>query len=264
MHWCGRQQSGLGGVLQSVGVVYLAQTNLITASSSGSGANDFTQVALEVGDAGDAQTASGNNNGLASALYLGQTNAIFADYISVGRQWGNGGIFFNPAFANSIAYFRGANANAVTSWNIGDGVQNTLAAGGGSGTNDFTGGTINAVVNTMNIAKSSPASTTGSSAVTGTLTFNAGTITANTLNVSYNSAASDLSGNSYDYGVGTLNVNGSGVLTVNNTLNLGATFGTPAGGTPTATLNINNGSVLANQIIPDEQPSAASTSKAVR
>jgi hypothetical protein len=246
----GGNSSGLGSVLQSVGVVYLAQTNIITASSSGSGANDFTQVAFEVGDAGDAQTAAGYNNGMASSLYLGQTNAIFTDYITVGRQWGSGGIYFNPAFANSTAYFRGASANAVTSWNIGDGVRNTLAAGGGSGTNDFTGGTINALINTMNIAKSSPTSTTGSSAVNGTLTFNAGTITANTINVSYNPLASDLSGNCYDYGVGTVNVNGTGALVVNNTLNLGTTLGTPVGGLPTATLNINGGSVLANQIVP--------------
>ncbi|HSU52790.1 MAG TPA: hypothetical protein VLT36_01880 [Candidatus Dormibacteraeota bacterium] len=246
----GGNSSGLGGVLQSVGVLYLAQTNLITAASSASGANDFTQVGLEVGDAGDAQTAGGYNNGLPSALYLGQTNDIFADNISVGRQWGNGGLFFNPAFANSTAYFRGASANAIASWNIGDAVQNTLSAGGGSGTNDFTGGTIDAVVNTMNIAKASPTSTTGSSAMNGTLTFNAGTITANTLNLSYNPLATDLSGNSYDYGVGTVNVRGTGVLTVNNALNLASTFGTPAGGLPTATLNINGGSVLANQIVP--------------
>jgi hypothetical protein len=246
----GGNSSGLGSVLQSVGVVYLAQTNLITASSSGSGANDFTQVAFEVGDAGDAQTAAGYSNGKASSLYLGQTNAIFADYITVGRQWGNGGMFFNPAFPNSTAYFRGASATAVTAWNIGDGVQNTLTAGGGSGTNDFTGGTINAVVNTMNIAKSSPGSMTGSSAMTGRLTFNAGTITANIVNVSYNPLASDLSGLSYDYAVGTVNVNGIGALVVNNTLNLATTPGIPVGGTPTATLNINGGTVLANQIVP--------------
>jgi hypothetical protein len=245
----GGNSSGLGSILQSVGVVYLAQTNLITASSSGSGANDFTQVAIEVGDAGDAQTAAGYNNAAPSALYLGQTNAIFADYITVGRQWGSGGIFFNPAFANSTAYFRGASTSAIISWNIGDGVQNVLTGGGGSGTNDFTGGTVNAVANTITIAKSSPASTSGASAVSGALTFNGGTITANTMNVSYNPAASDLSGNSYDYGVGTVNVNGAGTLVINTSLNLGTTLGLPAGGLPTATLNVNGGTVLANQIV---------------
>jgi hypothetical protein len=92
----------------------------------------------------------------------------------------------------------------------------------------------------------------------GTLTFNAGTITATTLNVSYNPLATDLSGNVYDYGVGTVNVNGSGALVVNNTLNLGPTFGTPAGGLPTATLNINSGSVLANQIVPGTNSAVSS------
>ena len=40
-------------------------------------------------------------------------------------------------------------------------VQNTLAAGGGAGTNDFTGGTVDLLVNTMNMGKSSPTSMTG-------------------------------------------------------------------------------------------------------
>ena len=45
-------------------------------------------------------------------------------------------------------------------------------------------------------------------------------------------------------------MNGTGALVVNNTLNLGTTLGTPAGGLPTATLNVNGGAVLANQIVP--------------
>jgi hypothetical protein len=256
----GGNNSGLGTVLQTVGVVYLAQTNLISASATGSGASDFTQVALEVGDAGDAQSTAGYFNGIPSSLYLGQTNAIFADNITVGRQWGTGRILFNPSFPNSTAYFRGANATAINTWNIGDGVLNTLPAGGASGTNDFTGGSINALVTTMNIGKASPASTTGSSAVTGTLTFNLGTITATTVNLSYNPLATDLSGNSYDYGVGTVTVGGSGSLIINSNLNMATTLGFPAGGLPSATLNVNGGTVLANQIVPGTNGALSSIS----
>ena len=243
----GGYNSGPDTVLQPVGIVYLAQTNNIIVSSSTSGANDFAPVALEVGEAGDAETSAGYQNSIGSALYLGQTNAIFADYITVGRQWGSGGIFFNPAFANSTAYFRGVSTNRVAVWNIGDGVLNTLTVGGGTGTNDFTGGTVNALVNTMNIAKSSPNSFSAS-AITGTLTFNAGVVNANTVNVSDNPA--NIISTFYSYGIGTLNVNGTGTLIVNGNLNLGFTPGSASGGQPVATLNINgNGTVLANNVV---------------
>ncbi len=240
--------AGVGGyangftVPQPAGIIYLAETNTITAASSQPDNSDSSPVALEVGDA---DTLA---NTLGSTLYLGVTNGIFADNISVARQLASGGFFFNPAFtnANPSAYFRGASASAVANWVIGDGAASTLTPGG-SGTNDFTGGTVNALVNTMYIGKSS-SNDFNVTPVTGTLTFNAGTITANTLNVSFNSPATD--GNVYSYGVGTVNVSGTGALLVNNTLNLSATTGNLAGGSPVGTLNLTNGgAILANSIL---------------
>jgi hypothetical protein len=237
---------GPTSVLQAVGTVYLAQTNVITASS-GNGASDSALVALDIGDAGDAENLAGYGDSMGSALYLGQSNTISADYISVGRQWASGGIFFNPALSNPTVSIGGASAGAVAIWNIGDGAQNTLSVAGGFGTNDFTGGTVNASVNTLQIGLASPNSENTGAAVTGTLIFDAGTITANTVNISYNPAFSD--GNSYSYGVGTLNVNGTGALIVNNTLNLAAAAGNVFG-SPVATLNINGGSVVADYLVP--------------
>ena len=205
---------------------------------------------LNVGDAGDGETTAGYGNNMPSSLFLGQTNAIFADYISVGRQWASGGIFFNPAVVGGhpTVFIRGASANAVASWSIGDAAANALTSGSGSGTNDFTGGTVNALVNTLQIGKASPNSTTYQyGAQTGTLTFNAGTITADTVNLSFNPASAD--GNVYNYALGTLNVNGTGTLIVNDTLNL-AFAGGPVLAAPIGTLNINGGSVLANNILP--------------
>jgi hypothetical protein len=243
----GGYNSGMTTALQPVGTVYLAESNYITASSSSPGANDFTPVAFEIGDAGDAQTTAGFENGISSSLYLGRTNTVFTDYLSVGRQWGSGGIFFNPAFANSTAYFRGVNGGPIISWNIGDGVKNSLTGGGGAGTNDFTGGAIDILVNTMNVGKNSPNSGATSTAVSGTLTFNAGTLAANTLNASVNSP--NIDGNIYDYAVGTINVNGTGLLVAGN-LNLGVTTGPAVGTPPSATLNINGGTVFANNLLP--------------
>jgi hypothetical protein len=241
---------GLSTVLQSAGTVYLAQSNTIIATSDNSG-TDSSPVGLDVGDAGDAETAAGYNNRIGSSLYLGWTNNIFADYITVGRQWGTGGIFFNPAVisAHPTVSIGGASANQVLLWNVGDGVLNTLSAGMGAGTNDFSGGTVNALVNTLQVGLASANSTdTGHGAEIGVLTFNEGTITADTVNVSYNPAYSD--GNVYDYAAGTVNVNGTGTLIVTKTLNLAFAGGPVQGGAPTGTLNINGGSVWANTLVP--------------
>lgn len=237
---------GFTSVLQPAGTVYLAQSNSITVTG-GSGATDSTLVALDVGDAGDAETTAGFGDSASSVLYLGWTNAIWADFIDVGRQWASGAVYFNPSVSNAGAsvYIRGASANAVSTWNIGDGANNLLSGGAGSGIANFTGGSIDAMVNTLGVAVSSPLSVTPSSVVTGTLTFDAGTIWAATVNISDNPASG---GSYYSPAVGTVNINGSGALVVGGTLNLGLTPGAQSGGTPSATLNINSGAVWANTV----------------
>jgi hypothetical protein len=238
---------GFTTVLQPVGIVYLAQSNAIIANA-GDGASDGTLVAVDVGDAGDGETAAGFGDSLSSALYLGWTNAISADYIDIGRQWASGSISFNPSVTNAkpTAYIRGASAPAVARWNIGDGAGNLLTDGGGTGIADFTGGEINAMVDTLGVGVSSPNSTTASSIVTGTLTFDTGTLWAGTVNISDNPASS---GSYSEPAVGTVNVNGAGALVVSGTLNVGLAAGTQAGGTPSADLNINGGSVWANNVV---------------
>jgi len=246
---------GVGlSVPQAAGVVYLAQSNTITATSAQADDSDSSPVALEVGDS---STLAGS---ISSALYLGETNDISASAISVGRQLASGSILFNPAITNADptfssgpwAYFSGAGGGTspVETWAIGDGVANSGSPDPvtGAGTNDFTGGYVKALVNTLTVANSSSGSSQVG-AVTGTLSFNAGSMTANTLNVSMNNAFTD--GNVYNYGVGTVNVDGTGILTVNNTLSLAYTAGTLATAEvqPTATLNIDGGSVLANSIV---------------
>ncbi len=169
-------------------------------------------------------------------------------------------LFFNPALTNANptissgpwASFRGSSggASAVGTWNIGDGVGNSGSPNvvAGSGTNDFSGGYVSALINTLTIANGS-AGSSHVSAISGALTFNAGAIVANTLNLSVNNAFSD--GQVYNYGVGTVNVNGTATLTVNNSLNLALIAGTPATGSvvPSATLSIHGGSVMANNIV---------------
>ena len=217
---------GYTSVLQPAGTVYLAKTNNITVTS-GNGSADSALVALDIGDAGDNETHVGFGDSVSSALYLGETNAIFADYIDVGRQWASGGLFFNPAVVsgNPSAYIRGASGGAVARWNIGDAAENALTFGAGSGTVDLTGGAVNAWVNTLNVGVSSPNNTPATSTEAGTLTFNAGVISAATVNVSDNPATGSYAGPAQ----GTINVNGTGTLVVSGTLNLGSTAVAPSG-----------------------------------
>jgi hypothetical protein len=230
-------------VPQPSGIVYLAETNVIYAASSQTDSSDSSPVALEVGDA---DTLAGQS----STLYLGLSNAIYADNISTARQLASGGIFFNPAFtnANPAASIRGYSAGPVANWIIGDGAANTTTTLASSGTNDFTGGTVNALANALYVGKNSSGQN-ASGQVAGTLNFSSGTINVNNLNVSYNSAASD--GNVYDTSMGTINVDGAGLLVVNTTLNLAYVGGNQAYGmTPYGALNITNGgSVWANVIV---------------
>jgi hypothetical protein len=238
---------GFTSVLQPAGAVYLAETNSLTLTA-GNGQSDSALVALDVGDAGDAETQAGYGASSTSALYLGWSNNIQADYIDVGRQWANGKLAFNPAVTNSSpsVVIRGASANPVVSLNIGDGAENTLPAGGGSGTVDLTGGTANILVNTLNVGKSSPNCIAPTTVTTGTLTFNSGLIAASTVNISDNPANS---GSYVSPAAGVINVNGAATLVASSTLNLGLTPGAQAGGTPSAILNVNGGSVWANNVV---------------
>src|SRR5436190_1655803 len=80
---------------------------------------------------------------------------------------------------NAGAFFRGAGgADRVSSWTIGD---HSLVGGSSSsalGTNDFTGGTVDVLVDTLALGRSQSTSNANS---IGVLTFTSGTIDANTL-----------------------------------------------------------------------------------
>ena len=58
---------------------------------------------------------------LQNLIYLGQTNAIFADSLTIARQKANASLRFNSAFANAAAIFRGADGSSrVGAWMIAD------------------------------------------------------------------------------------------------------------------------------------------------
>ncbi len=221
----------------TIGTAYLAQTNTINAvggiTNNEGGQNEA--LSFMVGETGK------NGAGICS-LYLGQQNTIFANTIGVSLAKEQAQMVFNPIFVNPTASFYGPGGvgTPVFFWGIGDGLAQTGASTTPIGTVDFTGGTVNALVTTMYLGRTPNAS--GAVASTGTLTFNAGTIAVGTVFDGYQ--ASSVS----DFGVGNINVNGTGVFQV-GTLNMAQTTGGAGVTSTTGALTINGGTVDAGTIV---------------
>ena len=206
---------------RSTGRLILARTNTITASGS--------SPALIVGE-------STSNNGGGSSLLLGQTNALYVNNIAVGRTKESGSaIRFNGGLVNPVAFIRAADGTSpVATWTMGDGASDSGTTTC-NGTTDFTGGTVDALVGTMQVGRSSSGGS-GANLSTGTFTFNAGTVEVATLQIG-------LQGGSNAKGAsGTVNVNG-GLLNVTTALELGRTLGGTGYYITVARLNINGGTV---------------------
>jgi fibronectin-binding autotransporter adhesin len=201
---------GFANINRNTGYLFLARTNRLTARTSFTGS--LNVIGIEVG-------RSGSNNGNGSRLYLGQTNEIYANSIGVGMEKETGcQMIFNTAlFTDSVAYIRGSDGlSSVNLWTIGDGEANSGTTSC-QGTADFTGGTLNALVDTMTIGRAS-ANTSGTGNSRGTLTMAAGTLDVNTMQVGIQTL------NTSKNGDGTVNING-GKLIVNNSLDLGVATG---------------------------------------
>ena len=231
------------------GIVYLARTNFITLEqvldvnttnwSSGT-------PALVLGH----NTNAGNTNG--SQLFLGIQNNIYVNNIVSGRgNQTNNLITFNPAFLGSSpsVTFRGSDGTSrVGQWTIGDNSAGSLASSPTSGTNDFTGGNVDALVDRLLVGRGRSGNTVNTGI--GVLTFDTGTIDANIVRLG---TMVDESSSTNASGVGTLNVNGSATLVVNTVLELAHTNTTAVAAASAiagmrGTLNVNGGIVAANII----------------
>jgi pectin methylesterase-like acyl-CoA thioesterase len=245
----GSDQAGLA-TAAGQGTLYLAKTNTITTAWVG----DYSQpYVVNVTNAIDIGKGNAGNIG-ANYLYLGKTNGIFTDSIGVGRvkdTTSPGGVLsFNPVFTNSnpTAYFRGISGNAsrVTSWGIGDNAQNSSSSATTIGNVDFSCGTVDVLVDTMFLGRDREKGSAAS--LSGTLTFTAGTIDANTLTI-----GNQCGTNTGSACLGTVYVNGpSAKLVVNTTLELGHTTllsPTTSALNTKGVLAINAGTVCAKNVI---------------
>jgi hypothetical protein len=224
-----------GTIRRVAGVMYLARTNVIYADGQTAGGTTYSgNPGIYVGH----NTQSQNQSAMGSAIYLGITNAIFADYIVIGRgNQTNNLMTFNPGVIASqpTAYFRGFDGvSRVGVWTIGDNSASGPIASPSSGTNDFTGGQVDAMVGMMFVGRGAANNAPGASSPgIGTLTYNNGVFDISTLYIGYQ----NLSSNIYSSGIGTVNVNSTNATLLVNDLELGYATNTSIV-TPSGTLNL--------------------------
>ena len=230
----GAGNAGVGGG-GPFGKLILANNNLITVATLNVGIN-----------------TSGNNTS-SSSILLGANNVINVNNINVGTGKTQtsptitGTIKFNSGLTNPTVTIRAADGSSpVPSFVVGAG--NLLIANGSGtgmgGTVDFTGGSVNALVDVLKVGVGTGNSTGAS---LGNLIFNAGTINANSVTIGVRGATTGAAN-----ATGEIDVNGTANLIVNTTLKLadtstGASTGTTTGklvlggGTVTSSANIVNG-----------------------
>ena len=238
--------SSVGGAVNYVsGILYLAKTNNLTSTYQ----TTTTDTAGTEANAGIVMGDCIYNAGLRSYLYLGQANTINADTIAIGRQKASGTLAFNSIYPNIAPYpwitIQGLNGNPVSLFEVGGGANNTGTTTLTADAN-LTGGFVTATINKLNVGVASTAAT-GAGTTTGTLEFDAGTISASTVNIGLQTVA-----NTNKVGVGTISVNANPTIGTNATLsvignlNLAVNVNSPS---TTGTLDVNGGTVQANSIV---------------
>lgn len=213
------------------GRLILAKTNYITCTSPGIG----YQIAEVKQQAGQPCTN-----------LLGQVNYFNVNSMRIGgAKFGTPTVptrfSFKPGLVSPSVTFRDATgAGRQTAWYIGDDFTTYNSSGNSVGIMDLSGGTVDALVDTIYAGRGQQYCVTYYGGGNGTLTFNAGTIDVNTLEIGYQAAAGSSKAR------GMVNVNGTALLSVNESLRLAHDIGMGASSLSTNStgfLNINGGTV---------------------
>jgi hypothetical protein len=188
-----------------------------TLNLSNTGANTINATTLTVGE-----STSGGAPVVQGALHLKTTNTIRADSVYVGRRKGQGQVDIVAGGTLDLAGLSTAQADLYIGYN-----DNTTTMDLNQGTVDLSGGTFNASLDQLVIGYHQyPWNHAANGSGTGTLTFDAGTVTANTVtigsgsidppNATYPAAAAE------GRGVGTLNLMGGSLTASSITLGTGS------------------------------------------
>ncbi len=128
---------------------------------------------------------------------------------------------------------RDGGTNRVQLFSVGDNFEATNTSSNLSSTMDLTGGAADFLVGTLYVGRGGNAAT-GSAVTTGVLTYEKGTIDALTVEIGHNNQVTTQNPN------GTINVNGTALLTVANDIRLARKLGT---GNAVGALNVGTGTV---------------------
>ena len=237
--------SGNGSLGSASANIYIAANPTATATDTSSltlqGTSSITAATLTLdfnfGEGTISTTAGG-------VLNVNGTNTINANTITTtaGRNSGNTkGGFGKLVLGNGATLTLNDAANDGSPVTLLDIANYSFESGGSTGTGtggtiDFSAGTVNGSITTINIATSKAGSGTNTGTATGTLLFANGNLNATTINIARKASSSHPSN-----GTLTLAAGGTGTLTAGN-----ITFGSGTTGTPTGTININGATLTLN------------------
>ncbi len=176
------------------------------------------------------------------ALLLGRVNTIWSDSININLGAARPGIRmdFNTGLSNPSVTIRNKAGTGRANLSMG-------IAGGHSGaaTMDLTGGTVDLMLGTVDMGHMLQSDNNNPS---GTLTFNAGTVDATTMNLG---RVSGVDGDGWSAtGTGTVNIDGTGTL-IAGTINLGIVpddITTQNANRPIGSINLDGGTLRAQTI----------------
>lgn len=233
----------------------LAKTNILRATLTD--ANGWTNAARDYSFV-IGRNRGGNGSGTDFAFNLGLLNEFYFDSMLLGGSGnqadsgGNRQIAFNSSLSGTKSlYLRGADGARMANLTIGD----AQVEDGGTvsqGTKivvDLSAGSIDGLVDKLYLARD--ADTANGANCSGRLILNAGTLDANDAYLGYQTGPGN--GTGVGFCQGRVDVNGTALFRINNTLQLGYT--TVASGTPFQAesgygqLTIAGGTVAANTIL---------------
>jgi autotransporter-associated beta strand protein len=218
-----------GGTTRSQGIIYLAQTNIVTPRGD-----------IQIG------YLNTSSNSLPIGLYLGMTNLLLTDptlgngnVLNLAIQGcTNGFMKFNPAFVGGAtkptAFLSGA-GGSMANVNIAN-ASNAFVSSYGIA--DFTGGTVTWNIGTLKMGQAGAGATNNG---TGVLTFDDGTVTVATATVGSQTLSAG------GVGTGVINVGSNGTFQATSSITLAATTGTVTPGN-SGSINVNGGKLIANNI----------------
>jgi len=228
------------------GTLILAKTNFILAACPLGG----IPAAPIVGGFNVGVRTSTLNSSDYGDVQLGVTNAIWTDHMKIGSYSSSTGMMRFQASAlafNPVLTLRNTNGiDRISRVGIGDCIEQTATITANSfGTVDLTGGTVDALVESLAVGRNMGSGTTSRrGGGNGTLTWTAGTFDVTDASIGSQGA------NNRGSAVGVVNVLSNASLVVGTTVNIGGDQGT-ATGTADGTLNIAYGGqvTVANDVV---------------